>query len=258
MVGALLFAAGYALQRGLINRLIAVPEHEQFIMLAAIAIVTCRLLMIFGPDLRNAPLAYAYDSYEIGPVLLDKVRVFAASRRGAGGAARRVLPLHPHRQGDPRLRRQSGRRARSSGSTSVALCALTFGIGAACVGAPAAPAAARRRAALSRHRLHAPGLHHRHRRRARQPAGRAARRASWSACRRRLRASSCSPRSRACSASACSSSCCWCGRKACWDGRRMIQLWLAAIAAARALRSRSRCWCCSRRRSWSTPTCSRS
>jgi branched-chain amino acid transport system permease protein len=78
LIGALLFAFGYALQAGLINRLIDVPDHMQFILLAAIAIaMVSGCLMIFGPNAQNVQLDYAYDSYEIGPLLLDKVRVLA-------------------------------------------------------------------------------------------------------------------------------------------------------------------------------------
>ena len=57
-----LFLLGYALQRGLINRFIARPDHEQFLLLLAIAtIITASLLMVFGPDARNVQLDYAYD-----------------------------------------------------------------------------------------------------------------------------------------------------------------------------------------------------
>jgi branched-chain amino acid transport system permease protein len=78
LVGGLLFAFGYVLQAGLINRLIDVPDHMQFILLAAIAIaMVSGCLMVFGPNAQNVPLDYAYDSYEIGPLLLDKVRVLA-------------------------------------------------------------------------------------------------------------------------------------------------------------------------------------
>jgi len=38
LVGDILFAAGYALQAGVINRLIDVPDHMQFILLASVAI----------------------------------------------------------------------------------------------------------------------------------------------------------------------------------------------------------------------------
>jgi branched-chain amino acid transport system permease protein len=73
---AILFAAGYALQAGIINRLIDVPDHMQFLLLAAIAIVIVALcLMIAGPDAQNVALSYAYDSIQLGPLLIDKARL---------------------------------------------------------------------------------------------------------------------------------------------------------------------------------------
>ena len=136
VVTAGLFLLGYALQRGLINRYIARPEHEQFLLLLAIAtIITASLLMGFGPDARNVQLDYAYDSFQIGPLLLDKVRVFAAV-----GAVLGVAALW----GFFRLTR-SGKAIRACADNQFGaqvvgldvkrLYAVTFGIGAACVGA---------------------------------------------------------------------------------------------------------------------------
>jgi branched-chain amino acid transport system permease protein len=135
IVGALMFAAGYALQGGLINRLIGVPEQMQFVMLAAIAIVIASsCLMIFGPDLQNAPLSYAYDSYEIGPVLVDKVRVLAA---GAALVVAAVLGAFFRWTWLGKAIRACGDNLTGAlviGLNVKRLAALAFGIGAACVG----------------------------------------------------------------------------------------------------------------------------
>ena len=57
IVAAFLFVLGYALQRGVINRLIEAPEHMQFLLMASVAIVLLNLcLMLFGPNARNVPL----------------------------------------------------------------------------------------------------------------------------------------------------------------------------------------------------------
>ena len=131
-----LFLLGYALQRGLINRYIARPEHEQFLLLLAIAtVITASLLMGFGPDARNVQLDYAYDSYQLGPLLLDKVRVLAALGAVVGVAALWAFF---------RLTR-TGKAIRACADNQVGaevvgldvkrLYAVTFGIGAACVGA---------------------------------------------------------------------------------------------------------------------------
>src|SRR5271166_6438865 len=85
LVAAGLFLAGYALQRGLINRYIGRPEHQQFLLLLAISIIlTSSTLMAFGPDARSVQLEYAYDSFAIGGLLVDKVRVLAALGALAG------------------------------------------------------------------------------------------------------------------------------------------------------------------------------
>jgi branched-chain amino acid transport system permease protein len=136
LVTAGLFLLGYALQRGLINRYIARPEHEQFLLLLAIAtIITASLLMAFGPDARNVQLDYAYDSFQLGPLLLDKVRVIAAV-----GAVLGVALLW----GFFRLTR-TGKAIRACADNQIGaqvvgldvkrLYAVTFGLGAACVGA---------------------------------------------------------------------------------------------------------------------------
>ena len=131
-----LFAFGFALQRGLINRYIFRPEHEQFILMLGIAtLLTSTMLMIFGPDVRTVQTDYALDSYEIGTLVLDKVRVFAA-----GGAVISVALFW----GFFRFSR-TGKAIRACADNQVGaqvtglnvgrLYAVTFGLGAACVGA---------------------------------------------------------------------------------------------------------------------------
>jgi branched-chain amino acid transport system permease protein len=73
------FVGGWVLQRGLINPFIGRPDHMQFILLAGVAMMLVNLmLMLFGPEAKSANVAYAFDSFELGPLVLDKVRVYAA------------------------------------------------------------------------------------------------------------------------------------------------------------------------------------
>ena len=136
LVALVLFAFGYALQAGVINRLIDVPDHMQFLLLAAVAImIVATCLMIFGPDAQNVPLPYAYDSYELGPLLVDKVRIFA------GGAAIAVAALLAAffrwtRTGKAiRACADNLTGARVVGLNVKHLFALSFGIGTACIAA---------------------------------------------------------------------------------------------------------------------------
>ncbi|MDO8595813.1 MAG: branched-chain amino acid ABC transporter permease, partial [Sulfuricaulis sp.] len=78
-VGAAFFAFGYVLQAGLINPFINRPEHSQFMLLLAVAIIMVNaLLMVFGPNARNVQVEYALESLSVGPLLIDTVRVYAA------------------------------------------------------------------------------------------------------------------------------------------------------------------------------------
>jgi branched-chain amino acid transport system permease protein len=130
------FAFGYVLQRLLVNPFIDRPEHSQFMLLLAVALVLVNgLLIVFGPDARNVQVDYALDSYAIGPLIVDKVRVicavvalavcavlFAIFRYTAFGKAIRACA-------DNLLG------ARIVGLNVPHLYALTFGLGSACVGA---------------------------------------------------------------------------------------------------------------------------
>src|SRR5476651_123237 len=77
-IAAAFFVIGYVLQATLVNRFVGRSEHEQFILLVGLAIIIVNgLLMIFGPDARPTNLSYSFDSYLIGPMFIDKARVYA-------------------------------------------------------------------------------------------------------------------------------------------------------------------------------------
>jgi branched-chain amino acid transport system permease protein len=136
VVVAAMFLAGYALQRGLVNRYIARPEHEQFLLLLAISIMlTSGMLMSFGPDARNVQVDYAYDSYEIGGVLVDKVRVLAALGAVAGAAVLWAFFRFTRTGKAIRACADNQVGAQVVGLDVKRLYAITFGIGTACVGA---------------------------------------------------------------------------------------------------------------------------
>jgi branched-chain amino acid transport system permease protein len=131
-----LFFLGYGLQRLLINRYIARPDHEQFLLLLALAtVITASLLMGFGPDARNVQLAYAYDSYELGTLLFDKVRVFSAAGAVIGAAA--LWSFFRFARTGKAIRAYADNQIGAAvvGLDVKRLYAVTFGLGAACVGA---------------------------------------------------------------------------------------------------------------------------
>jgi branched-chain amino acid transport system permease protein len=136
VVAGSLFVLGYALQRVLINRYIARPEHEQFLLLLAVAIIlTSSMLMTFGPDARSVQIDYAYDSYEIWGILFDKVRLLAAVGAISGAAALWVVFRFTRVGKSIRACADNQAGAYVVGLNVKGLYAITFGIGAACVGA---------------------------------------------------------------------------------------------------------------------------
>ncbi len=79
-IAGLFFLIGFALQKVVINPFVGRPEHEQFILLVAVAMIILNLLlMAFGPDGRPINLSYALDSYLVGPLIIDKVRLISSA-----------------------------------------------------------------------------------------------------------------------------------------------------------------------------------
>jgi branched-chain amino acid transport system permease protein len=135
-IAGVLFVLGYALQAGLINRFINRPEYSQFILLVAIALIIVNLLLIvFGPDARNVQTSYSFDSFLLGPLIVDATKVYAGGASllvaGALFAFFRFAPIGKA----IRACADNYTGALVVGLDVKRLYALTFGIGAACVGA---------------------------------------------------------------------------------------------------------------------------
>ena len=138
-IAIIMFAIGYVMQAVLINPFVNRPEHSQFILLAAVAIIMVNgLLMIFGPDSRNVLVDYALDSIQIGPLLVDKVRVITAALALAITAGLFAFFRLSHTGKAIRACADNHLGALVVGLNVKHLYALTFGIGAACVGASGA------------------------------------------------------------------------------------------------------------------------
>src|SRR5262249_19989778 len=75
-IAAVLFVAGYVMQLTLINPFVSRPEHSQFMLMVAMAliIVNC-LLIIFGPDAHSVQTSYAFDSFALGPLIIDATKL---------------------------------------------------------------------------------------------------------------------------------------------------------------------------------------
>jgi branched-chain amino acid transport system permease protein len=135
-VAAAFFVLGYALQAGLINPFINRPEHTQFMLVVAVAIIMVNtLLMVFGPDARNVQVDYALDSFSIGPLLLDTVRVYAALAAVAIAVCLFLFFRFTLTGRAIRACADNYLGAKVVGLNVKRYYALTFGVGAACVGA---------------------------------------------------------------------------------------------------------------------------
>ena len=133
-VAALFFVLGYALQAGLINPFITRPEHSQFMLLVAVAIVMVNaMLMIFGPDARNVQLDYQLESFEIGKILIDKARLYAAGAAIVAAAALFLFFRFSLTGKAIRACADNYLGAKVVGLNVKKYYAFTFGLGSACV-----------------------------------------------------------------------------------------------------------------------------
>jgi branched-chain amino acid transport system permease protein len=133
-VAAAFFGFGYALQAGLINPFITRPEHSQFMLLVAVAIIMVNaMLMIFGPDARNVQVGYQLESFELGRLLIDKARLYAAAAAVVATAALFGFFKYTLLGKAIRACADNYLGAKVVGLDVKRLYALTFGLGAACV-----------------------------------------------------------------------------------------------------------------------------
>ncbi|HTL26621.1 MAG TPA: branched-chain amino acid ABC transporter permease [Burkholderiales bacterium] len=133
-IAAGFFLLGYALQAALINPFITRPEHSQFMLLVAVALIMVNALLVaFGPDARSVQLDYLLESIEVGPLLLDRGKLFAALVACATAALLfAFFKLTPTGKAI-RACADNHLGARVVGLNVKHLYALTFGLGSACV-----------------------------------------------------------------------------------------------------------------------------
>ena len=138
-IAAVLFAFGYVVQVRLINPFITRPESSQFLLLVALAIIIVNvLLIVFGPDARTVQTAYAFDSFQLGPLLVDAAKVYAGAAAILFAAALFAFFRFTLVGKAIRACADNYTGALVVGLNVNRLYALTFGIGAACVGAAGA------------------------------------------------------------------------------------------------------------------------
>ncbi len=135
-IAAMLFAFGYVLQVRLINPFITRPDTSQFLLLVAVAIIIVNVLLIaFGPDARTVQASYAYDSFQLGPLIVDATKLYAGLAAIVVAIALFVFFRYTQIGTAIRACADNYTGALVVGLDVKHLYALTFGIGTACVGA---------------------------------------------------------------------------------------------------------------------------
>ena len=135
-IAVVMFAFGYLVQASLINPFITRPEHSQFLLLVAMAtIIVNVLLIVYGPDAQNVQVAYAFDSYQIGTIIIDATKLYAGFAAIFVAAALFAFFQYTRLGTAIRACADNYTGAQVVGLDVKRLYALTFGLGAACVGA---------------------------------------------------------------------------------------------------------------------------
>jgi branched-chain amino acid transport system permease protein len=133
-VAAIFFVLGYGLQRWIVNPFVTRPEHAQFMLLLAIAIIlTNGQLMVFGPDARSVRLDSLLESIELGALLIDRGKLYAALV--ALGTAAALFSFFRFTRSGTAIRACADNwiGAKVVGLNVKQLYALAFGLGSVCV-----------------------------------------------------------------------------------------------------------------------------
>ena len=133
-VAASFFFLGYGLQRWIVNPFVTRPEHSQFMLLLAIAIILTNIqLIFFGPDARSVRLDSLLESIELGSLLIDRGKLYAALV--ALGTATALLSFFRFTRSGTAIRACADNwlGAKVVGLNVKQLYALAFGLGSVCV-----------------------------------------------------------------------------------------------------------------------------
>ena len=135
-IASVMFVFGYVLQVRLINPFITRPDYMQFLLLVAVAIIIVNgLLIAFGPDVKSVQVSYAFDSFQVGPLIVDATKLYAAIAAIVVSAALFAFFRYTRHGTAIRACADNYTGALVVGLDVKQFYALTFGLGAACVGA---------------------------------------------------------------------------------------------------------------------------
>lgn len=135
----LMFAFGYGFQRAVGNDFVDKPQHVQFVLFIALALIITGLhAVIFGPDPRGIDAGASFSVYRVGTLRIDATRLHAAA-----GAIAIVLALWAWLRFSLTGKALQAAAENIVGGQAIGIpiahvFALTMGLGAACAGAAGA------------------------------------------------------------------------------------------------------------------------
>lgn len=133
-IAAGFFVFGYALQRTVIHPFVTRPDHFQFMLLLSMAVImTNGSLILFGPDARSVRLDHLLESIELGPLLIDRGKLYAALVACATSTALFAFFRFTHTGTAIRACADNWLGAKVVGLDINRLYALAFGLGTGCV-----------------------------------------------------------------------------------------------------------------------------
>ena len=133
-IAVVFFVFGYFLQAAVINRFITRPEHSQFMLLLALALIIMNaLLILFGPDSRTVQLDYLLESIAVGPLLIDRGKFYAALVACSASAALFAFFRFSHTGTAIRACADNWLGAKVVGLDVKRLYAISFGLGSSSV-----------------------------------------------------------------------------------------------------------------------------
>ena len=136
---AALFLLGFAVQRGLVDRIVDAPHEMQILLMLGVALVLENLALVaFGPDPARVRSPLSQATVWLGPIFVDLARLLTF---GVAMALTGALWLFLSRTDLGRTMRAAADNpygARVIGADVRRVYAAAFGVGAACVGAAGA------------------------------------------------------------------------------------------------------------------------
>jgi len=135
ITAAVMFALGYAVQRGVLNLIVRAPMFNTLLITFGLEVVLTYLAQLaFSADFRTINPAYAGDSIVLGPVVLPVARLLAFGIAIVLTVGMWLLLLHTRLGRAIRATAQNLVAARLYGVEPRHLYAMTFGIGIALAG----------------------------------------------------------------------------------------------------------------------------